>query len=109
MNQYQLKYAVDVLRYLRGDINATDAMIEHVIENSAPDIPYGTLKGRTGTVEQWMADRSLTAEDFGLSEADVHEAEDELGCIAEAEAYRADDDPGNVGYVMRKDAMERSE
>lgn len=107
MNAIRLKYAMDVVRYLRGDADATDAMIEHIIESSSPEIPYGTLKGRTGTVEQWMADRNLTADDFGLTDAEAHEAEDELGCIAEAEAYRTDDDPGSVGYVMRKDAMER--
>lgn len=105
MNQYQLQYAVDVLRYLRGDAEATPAMIEHIIESSAPDIPYGTLKGRTGTVEQWMADRSLTAEDLGLTIEQVHEAEDEL---ARLDAMEHDDDPGDVGYVMRKAAMERA-
>ena len=108
MNQYQLKYAMDVLRYLRGDINATDAMIEHICERYVDEIPYTTLNGDDSTVDEWMADRNLTAEDFGLTEADVHEAEDELGCISEAEAARLDDDPGNVGYVMRKAAMERA-
>ena len=106
MNAIRLRYAMDVVRYLRGDINATDAMIEHIIETNAPDIPYGVLKGRTGTVDQWMADRNLTADDFGLTDAEAHEAEDELGCLAEAEAYRRDDDPGSVGYVMRKARME---
>lgn len=89
MNQYQLQYAVDVLRYLRGEIEATKAMIEHVAEDKEFD---------------FFAERALTAEDFGLTIEQVHEAEDEL---ARLDAMERNDDPGDVGYLRRKYALER--
>lgn len=107
MNPIRLRYAMDVVRYLRGDAEATDTMIEHICERYVDVIPYTTLNGDDSTVDEWMAGRELDFDDFGLTIAEMHEAEDELGCIAEAEASMRDDDPGNVGYVMRKAAMER--
>ena len=82
MNQYQLQYAVDVLRYLRGEAEATKGMIDYVVNEVMPE---------------------LKAWDFGLKDSEVHEAEDELERLAQEER---DDDPGDVGYLRRKDAME---
>lgn len=105
MNQYQLQYAVDVLRYMRGDISPTEAMVEYVCERYADEIPYSTLTGDNETVDEWIVNRRLIAEDFGLTIEQVHEAEDEL---ARLDAMERNDDPGDVGYLRRKDAMERA-
>jgi hypothetical protein len=68
----------ELLGWFRGDF-APSWLIEWSMDHYADCMPYGVMKCRTGTPDEWLGDREdEVAEHFGITEEELKQARGEL-------------------------------